>query len=91
MRRVARAKALAACCLLWSAACALAGGAGCAASRSEPDAVGASCDASADCVASDAAEAQCGFVRLCIAGRCEAVDDAGVPASAAVRCGDASR
>ena len=88
MTRGACAQALVACGLLWSAACILVG---CAARRTEPDAVGASCDASADCATVDEAGPQCGFIRLCIAGRCEAVDDAGVPASATVRCDEEAR
>lgn len=57
----------------------------CAADRPEPDPTAASCDASADCAGSELGP-QCGFVRLCIAGRCEVVDDAGMPVSATVTC-----
>ena len=63
----------------------------CAASRPEPDPVGATCDASADCVGAREPTGQCVFVRACVAGRCEAVDDAGTPASRVVSCGAGSR
>ena len=58
----------------------------CAASRAEPNPIGAACDASADCIVEGEAAGQCGFVRACIAGRCEAIDDAGTPASRIVSC-----
>jgi hypothetical protein len=57
----------------------------CAAERPEPDSTAASCDASADCAGPELG-AVCGFVRLCIAGRCEAVDDAGAPVSETATC-----
>ena len=81
-----------ACCALWLWMLSMPGlFAACAADRPDPDAPVVTCDASADCDVDEPATGQCRLRRLCIAGRCEALDDAGTAASATVRCGTPAR
>ena len=53
--------------------------AACARELPAPPAAGEPCESDADCDAEpDAADGSCGFLRLCVQGRCEVATDAAV-------------